>query len=80
MLSVYFEIILCFILKNLSVLAKQNINKTQFKAILYEYESCEVDFKLHKYLALGDLTSISVLHSGPAQETLCHWLAFPVVQ
>ena len=80
MLSVYFEIILCFILKNLSVLAKQNISKTQFKAILYEYESCEVDFKLHKYLALGDLTSISVLHSGPAQETLCHWLAFPVVQ
>lgn len=80
MLSVYFEIILCFILKNLSVLAKQNINKTQFKAILYEYESCEVDFKLHKYLAFGDLTSISVLHSGPAQETLCHWLAFPVVQ
>ena len=80
MLSVYFEIILCFILKNLSVLAKQNINKTQFKAIMYEYESCEVDFKLHKYLALGDLTSISVLHSGPAQETLCHWLAFPVVQ
>ena len=80
MLSVYFKIILCFILKYPCVLAKQNINKIQFKAILYEYESCEVDFKLYKYLALGDLTSINVLDSGPAQETLCQWLAFPVVQ
>lgn len=62
------------------MLAKQNINKIQFKAILYEYESCEVDFKLYKYLALGDLASINVLDSGPAQETLCQWSAFPVVQ
>ena len=73
----YFEIILCFILQNSSVLAKQNINKIQFKAILYEYESYEVDFKLYKYLTLEDLTSINVLDSGPAQKSLCHWSGSP---